>query len=86
MSPLVDLGDRKYLLFALRIVGDFGATIAIPVALAALVGQKLDAVQGTEYRYTIGALLIAAIATAIMVYRKARSYGKEYEALNKKDD
>jgi F0F1-type ATP synthase assembly protein I len=34
--------DRAYYLFALKIVGDFGASIAVPVVVFALLGQWLD--------------------------------------------
>lgn len=85
MSSRTDPSDRRYLLFAFRIVGDLGATIAIPAAFGALLGQKLDETYDTGLRYTAIGLGVAAILTAIMLYQKVKKYSKEYEEINKKD-
>jgi F0F1-type ATP synthase assembly protein I len=77
--------ERAYYLFGLRIAGDFGATIAAPVVLFALIGQWLDGKYGTEPRYTIIGFVLAALLSAKMIYKKAKKYAKEYEELDKKE-
>lgn len=72
---------RAYYLFGFRVIGDFGATIALPAVAAAWIGSKLDARWGTKPFLLIGCLALAAALTAISVRRKALAYGKEYQAL-----
>lgn len=74
--------DRAYYLFALRIIGDFGASLAVPVVAFVLVGQWLDARYATGARYTIIGFAAAAITSARIIYRKAKRYGLEYQKLN----
>lgn len=83
MGSLIEPRDRRYYLFGLRIVGDFGATLAVPVVLFVLVGQWLDERSGAYPRYTIAAFVLAAILSARLVYKKAQRYAKEYDALMK---
>lgn len=80
-----DPKERTYLRLGLRITGDFGASIAVPVILFVLVGQWLDGRYGTGYRYTIFAFVLAALISGRMILKKARAYGKEYEEIEKKD-
>ncbi|MDO8626380.1 MAG: AtpZ/AtpI family protein [Candidatus Magasanikbacteria bacterium] len=75
-------GDRAYYMFALRIVGDFGASIAVPIVILALLGQWLDNRQGTEPRYLIIGFVLAAILSAKLIYRKAKIYGQEYQKMS----
>lgn len=78
-----DKKDRAYMLMGLRIAGDFGASIAVPVVLFVLAGQWLDGKYGTGARYTIAGFALAALLSAKMIYTKAKQYAKEYEQLEK---
>ncbi|OGH70102.1 MAG: hypothetical protein A3C90_03630 [Candidatus Magasanikbacteria bacterium RIFCSPHIGHO2_02_FULL_51_14] len=79
----MDPKDRKYYLFALKIAGDFGITIAIPVVVFVLIGQWLDGKYGTRPWLTILAFVLAAVLTARIIVKKARAYGKEYEQIGR---
>lgn len=81
-SPLKD--EKEYYRFALRIVGDFGATLAIPVIIFVLAGQWLDEKYQTSPRFTILAFALAALTSAKIIYKKAKKYGQEYQELGKK--
>lgn len=74
--------DRKYYLFAIKIIGDFGGAIAIPVIAFVLVGDYLE----NRYNFApwgiIGGFALAALVSAKIIYRKAKEYGSEYEKLN----
>jgi hypothetical protein len=76
--------NRLYYLFALRIVGDFGATIAIPVVILVIIGQKMDVAYHTNFLFTTIGFVVAALISGRIIFRKAKLYGKEYENLNKK--
>lgn len=73
--------ERKYWIFALRIAGDFGATIAVPVVLLAYFGRYLDARWGTRPWLLIGGFALAATISAVLIARKAKKFGKEYQEL-----
>lgn len=75
--------DRKLYLFATRIVGDFGFSIAIPVVAFSWVGQYLDERWGTKPWLTVLGFALAALISGKIVYRKAKKYGKEYQELTK---
>lgn len=77
--------DRKYVILAFRIIGDFGATIAVPVVLFAYIGRKLDAHFSSSPWLTILGFVLAAALTTVMIRRKARIYGAEYTALIKEE-
>ena len=74
--------DRAYYVLALRIAGDFGATIAIPALIAAYLGQKLDERWGSEPWMMIACLVVAMAITALMIIKKAKYYAKKYDELN----
>lgn len=76
-----DPKEREYLLLGLRIAGDFGASIAIPVVLFVLAGQWLDYRYGAGPWFTIWAFVLAALISAKIIYRKAKEYGKRYAEL-----
>jgi F0F1-type ATP synthase assembly protein I len=76
--------DRQYALLGARIVGDFGATLAIPVVLLALAGKALDTRFGTRPLFLIAGFALAAVLSGTSVVRKAKRYGKAYEELSKK--
>ena len=75
--------DRKYYLFALRIISDFGATIAVPVVVFVLIGQWLDGKYNKSPWFTVLAFAIAAFLSGKMIYKKAKRYGREYQDLDK---
>ena len=76
--------DRSYYLFALKIMGDFGATIAIPVVVFVLLGEYLDKRYATSPWFTIGAFVLAAIVSGKMIYTKTKQYGEQYKKLGEK--
>jgi len=77
--------DREYYMFAFRIIGDFGAAIAVPVVIFVLIGQYLDSLYGTRPWITVVGLIIAALITVKLIHKKANRYGKEYQAMEDKD-
>lgn len=76
--------DRAYYLLAMRIVGDFGASLAVPVVLFVLVGQWLDEKYHKSPWFTIAAFVLAAAISGKIIYQKAKKYGEEYQKLDKK--
>ena len=76
--------ERKYYVFAMKIAGDFGATIAIPVVISALIGQKMDSLYGTRPLFLIIGMVLAAILTGLLIYKKAKKYGQQFQDLDKK--
>lgn len=80
MKP-VPTTDREYILFGLRMVGEFGASIAVPVVVLAVIGQKLDDRWGTGWLCTILGFVLAALISAKIVHKKAKRAGVEYQAL-----
>lgn len=75
--------DRAYYFFALRIVGDFGATIAVPVVLGALIGQWLDEKYHQAPLFLVIGFVVAALLSGKLIYKKAKKYGEEYQKLIK---
>lgn len=75
------MNDRRYWLFGLKIVGDFGATIAIPVVVFAYLGKRLDVRWGTAPWFLIAGFVISALISGVLIYRKAKRYGREYQEL-----
>ncbi len=76
--------ERKYYIFALRIAGDFGVTIAIPVVVLALIGQKIDLFYKTGPLFLIIGMALASILTGLMIYKKTKKYGQEFQDLDNK--
>ena len=76
--------DRAYYMFALRIVGNFGATIAVPVVLFVLLGQYLDGKYNKSPLFTILGFALAAVLSGMSIYKKAKRYGSEYQKMNGK--
>ena len=74
--------DQRYIMFGLKIVGDFGMTIAVPVVLFAFIGNRLDLKYGTEPWLTILGFVLAAVITARVIYTKAKRYGKEFDSID----
>lgn len=78
--------DRRYAMLGLRIVGDFGASIAVPVILFVLGGQWLDGKYDKSPWFTILAFVLAALLSARMIYKKAKAYGKEFQSMDTPND
>lgn len=74
------------MILGLRIVGDFGATIAIPVVLFVIIGQYIEKRYGFAPWPTIAAFALAATLSAQMIYKKAKRYNSEYHNLEQPDD
>lgn len=78
---LMQQSDSKYWIFGLRIVGEFGGLIAIPVILFVLLGRWLDGRWGTKPWMTIVGFVVAAIVSGVMVWRRTKEVAKEYQRL-----
>ena len=74
--------SREYHLFAFKMLGDFGASIAAPVVLFVLIGQYLDGKYDKLPLFTILGFVLAALLSAKIIYKKAKIYGKEYKRMN----
>jgi F0F1-type ATP synthase assembly protein I len=74
-------GTRAFYLLGLRIMADFGATLAVPAVLGAWIGAKLDARWGTKPYALFGCLLLAFGLSALSLKRKAVAYGAAYQRL-----
>ena len=75
--------DREYIMFALKIMGDFGVSIAVPAVLAAILGQWLDNRYGHVYLFTAICFVLAAILTALSIRKKAMRYGEEFKKMDR---
>lgn len=83
--------DRKYILLGLRIVGEFGGIIAVPVVLLAMLGKYLDGLYGTEPWLLIVGFVVAFALSSFSIYRRAKTFRDAYlaidpEAFEKKGD
>lgn len=78
--------SREYYMFAFKIMGDFGATIAVPVVLFVLIGQYLDGRYGKSPLFTVVGFALAAFISGKMIYKKAKLYGAEYKKLGEKNN
>ncbi len=76
--------DREYYIFALKIIGDFGAAIAVPIVFFVLIGQYLDEKYNRSPWFTIFGFVFAALISAKIIYKRAKRYGREYQAMDKK--
>lgn len=70
-------------MMGLKIVGDFGASIALPVVLFVWIGQWLDEKYQSGPWFTVLAFVLAAALSGRMIYRKAKVYGREYQNLDR---
>ena len=76
--------DRAYYLFALKIMGNFGVSLAVPVVALVLLGQWLDEKYNTRPWFLAIGFTLAAVTSAKIIYNKAKQYGREYQEMNKK--
>jgi len=72
---------HDYYLFTIRIIGDFGASIAVPVIMFVLIGQYLDERFSKSPIFTIIGFILAAAISAKIIHKKAKRYGREYQKL-----
>ncbi|MDO8581978.1 MAG: AtpZ/AtpI family protein [bacterium] len=73
--------DRRFMVFGLRIVGEFGGLIAIPVVVFVLLGRWLDGRWGTKPWMTIAGFVVAALVSGLMVWRRTKDVASEYQRL-----
>ncbi|MBI4121930.1 MAG: AtpZ/AtpI family protein [Parcubacteria group bacterium] len=66
---------------ALRIMSDFGVTIAVPVVLFAWLGKRLDLHYQTSPWFLILGFALALLLSGTMVYRKAKIYARLYKKM-----
>lgn len=71
--------ERRAQLLGLRIMGDFGATIAIPVVAFSWLGKRVDMRWGTAPIFLIAGFVLAFMLSAISIYRKSKKYAKLYK-------
>ncbi len=83
--PLKTHNDRKYWIFALKIVGDFGITLALPVIILVFLGQRLDQNYQTSILFTVLGFVFAGGISGKIIYKKAKKYGKEYQELDEEN-
>lgn len=69
------------MLLGFKIMGDFGATIAIPVVLFVWTAGKLESKYGGAPWLTIVAFVLAGLLTGYIINKKAKKYGQEYEKI-----
>jgi predicted permease len=77
--------DRRYIMLAMRIMGDFGLSIALPVVAFAMIGKRLDAKYGTSPWLIILGFALAAMLSGYLIWKKAKRYGRDYEAIGKSE-
>jgi hypothetical protein len=73
--------DRAYIMFGMRIVGDFGVAIAAPVVILALAGKWLDGRYGTGRAFTVAGFILAFLLSAGVIWRKTKAFSREYQRL-----
>ena len=77
--------SREYYLFAFKIIGDFGASIALPVVILVLIGQYLDDKYNKAPLFIILGFILAALTSAKIIYKKTKIYNEEYKKLGEKN-
>ncbi len=80
-QPPKNSSDREYVLLGLQIIGDFGATIAVPVVTLVILGQWLEGKYGHAPWFTITAFVLAAFLSGKMIYQKAKEYNVKYHEI-----
>jgi len=83
--------DWRYILLGLRITGEFGAIIAVPVVLLAMLGKYLDGLYGTRPMFLVGGFIVAFVLSAVSINRRAKKFRDEFlaiepEPIDKKQD
>jgi F0F1-type ATP synthase assembly protein I len=78
--------ERRLAAFALRIAGDIGGTIAIPVAILTWIGRRLDVFLETRPYMVVISICIAFVISVVAVCHKALNYGDQYRAITEAPD
>lgn len=84
-QPQKPSSDNKYYAFSVKLMIDFGFTLAIPAVGAAFLGQYLDEKYNKYPLFLIISLVVAFLISARIIYVKAKKYGKEFQDLDKKN-
>ncbi len=80
-----DSKDRKYAILAMKIAGDFGATLAVPVVLLVLLAQWLQGRYDFGIWIIILAFAVAALISGNSIFKKAKYYSKRYQDIEKEE-
>ena len=78
--------DWQYLILAVRIIGEIGIVIAVPVVALSYLGRRLDLRFETGPWLTVAGFALAALITFVAVRRMARRYAGEYQNLIDKEN
>lgn len=78
---LLTENDRRSYLLGLRIAGDFGAAIAVPVVVFVLAGKWLQTRFGFAPYGIISGFVLSATVSAIIIRRRVAWYACEYRAI-----
>lgn len=73
--------ERKYYVFAVRAFTDITATILVP-AVVVLVLRYVVGVEGTGFYV---ALVVAFVVSAVVLWRKMKTYGEAFTQLADRD-
>ena len=73
------------MMMGLRIAGDFGIAIAVPIIIFVIIGQWLDEKYAKTPWFTVLAFILAIILSGISIYKKAKGYGEEFKRLDEND-
>lgn len=82
-TPKKSVSDAAYYRFAMRIVGDFSVSIAVPAVVAAFVGIWFDRKFGTTPWLMIIGLVAAFSSTYLVIKKKATDYAKQFDDIGK---
>ena len=73
--------EHRYLMLGLAITGDFGVVLAVPALAAAWLGTRLDGRYSTKPLWLIVCLVLSAVASAVIIKRRAKEYGDRFQGL-----
>jgi F0F1-type ATP synthase assembly protein I len=82
-KPKKQKSDHGYYILGMKIMIDMGFSIALPAVAASFLGQHLDEKYDKSPLFIILCLIVAFLASAVIIVKKAKAYGKEYEDLDK---
>lgn len=82
-KPKKQSNDHSYYILGVKIMIDMGFSIALPAVAAAFLGQYLDEKYNKYPLFLVLCLVTAFLASAVIIVKKAKAYGKEYEDLDK---
>lgn len=74
--------DAAYIRLALRIFAEISAAILFPALLALAIG-RFAGPTGLSRPAQIALFALAFALTAVLIVRRARTFGRDYEALGK---